>query len=131
MTETTQTTQITQKTLIKALLLSLFVLPGAGHAVFKKKLRGAVFSGAVFILVVIMVLHVSSAMNESMNSVPAETAQMSEILALSQSLTSSVMVELAAALNIYIWIFILLYVGGIVDLVFLYKKQKDENNYKT
>ncbi|MBU0505756.1 MAG: hypothetical protein ABII18_10810 [bacterium] len=117
---------MTQKTLIKAILLNVFVLPGAGHAVFKKKLRGAAFGAAILLLLVIMVIHVSSATFDAMNSVPADSAQMSEVMALSQSLTSNVMADLAPAINVYLWLFILLYLASVVDLFFIYKKQKEQ-----
>ncbi|EKD51404.1 MAG: hypothetical protein ACD_62C00264G0001 [uncultured bacterium] len=110
-----------RKKLFVAIALSLFVLPGAGHTAIKQKKRGYIFSGTIVLLLILLVLQVYFASKSTMMAEVLNSGS-TDVFALAQTTSGNIMQELAGPIKVYGTIFMIIYFGSVVDLIYLYKR---------
>jgi len=111
---------MTKKKLIGAILLNFFVLPGAGHALIKRKLRGFFFGGAVVLVLAALFLHITIVAIDLMHTKPIDPAI--DIMAASEALSRNLLTEMAFMMKVYLSLLCVFYFWSIGDLVWIYKK---------
>ena len=113
---------MTTKQLFSAILMNVFILPGAGQIHLKKRKRGYLFIIATSILLIVFTFHVSSLVSEMLSQFKTTTS----IMAMATNMKSDLLDQHGGTLSFYLFSILAVYLYSIVDTVLLYRREKEE-----
>lgn len=110
--------------LTKAILLNLFIIPGAGHVVFKRKLRGMIFTLITIAVLVIFTIHFSYLINQQLAVVVPQGNDFAELYRMAEFLSKGIMTQNILVIRSYLFLLGVCYIAGITDLVLINMDEK-------
>lgn len=110
--------------LIKAILFTVFIIPGAGHFGLGQKKRGAVFMAVVIAVLVIFLFHVMFLINRQIHQSPPVVQDAFELMNYSAKMSQQVMLDYVGVIKAYLYVLLVCYAAAIADLVVIFRQNK-------
>jgi len=117
-----------QSKLIKAILLNIFVIPGSGHYVFKRRLRGSLLLAITLCIVIALVAHLTIIIQQQLMVTVTATQDFAKAYQMAQSLSRSLLSQNIGMIKTYMYLLVSCYLFGIGDLVWIYARGKQANS---
>lgn len=112
--------------------MNLLVLPGSGHFYLKKKKRGLIFSLLVFTILFFFTFHLISIIASHATELQSIKANNPNALFKQADHLSKNMLEIyGSTLGTYIYALIAVYIGSLIDVIWLYFSENSKSSSHT
>lgn len=106
--------------LIGTLLLNFLVMPGAGHFIIKRKVRGTIIAVIVMLILVVFSFHIALILKEQMPIIAQGEMELPQMLKFATVISQNILIEYASILKLYVFLLALCYIFGAADLFWMY-----------